>query len=217
MLTKNLCLMGAARSGKDTVADIICLLHPHTERYALADPIKQIVHALLNVSPEIAETQKELTLSYHISLADMVEASERFSKVFSGHPQFIFHEYWETVLEMCEFSKETHTFIFKGSLRELYQKTGTEYARSIDKDIWLKLAPAGALITDIRFDNEAKWFRNLGYSIVHVVRDTEAYRVRAHISEQALEVQPDAVIYNNKTLEHLEHTSVPFMLARTQY
>lgn len=78
--------------------------------------------------------------------------------------------------EMCEKYGLTY--------RELMQKFATDFARNmIDKDFWVKyLAHEYAeitatnvydliSITDIRFDNEAKWIRDRGGIIVNIEKD----------------------------------------------
>lgn len=66
--------------------------------------------------------------------------------------------------------------------RTMMQKVGTEFARNIiDKDFWvtylmpdmenlLRQEPDTIFITDVRFDNEAKWITNMGGVIIKIHR-----------------------------------------------
>ena len=207
MNTVKIALTGIARSGKDTVADMLQATLPDSlsERYALADPIRELVHALTHVSTEVAVTQKDLELSYSINLEDMEATLHVFNEVFAGRPEYLFHEYWDFLLKLFTYQETTGDFLYKGSLRNLYQLTGTEYARGIDDNIWLKLAPKNALITDIRFDNEAQWFKDLGYNVIAICRPEHGASIgSAHVSEQGVSIAPTWVINNGGDLEDLK-------------
>lgn len=102
------------------------------------------------------------------------------------------------------------------SPRQAYQRFGTEYARGLDENFWIKMAEkdlaanldsgsGDAVVTDVRFDNEAEWVRKHGV-LVHVSRK-DAPAVTAHTSE--VPIQPngkDWGITNNNTLEELYNT-----------
>lgn len=85
------------------------------------------------------------------------------------------------------------------SPRQLLQLFGTEFGREmVAKDIWLRVAkrtldevcylrdkdsaPCRVVISDVRFDNEAEWVRNLGGVIWHIHRPG-VQPVAAHVSE----------------------------------
>ena len=98
------------------------------------------------------------------------------------------------------------------SPRELMQTLGTEWGRRmVAHDLWLrvaqnKIASAGQnhiVITDIRFENEVTWLRNLGGKVWIIQRDN-APSVRQHVSEASVSAGPDDVtIHNNSTIEGL--------------
>lgn len=100
------------------------------------------------------------------------------------------------------------------SPRQMMQTLGTEWGRvTVNEDIWLILAGKkiqefheqgyGAIITDVRFENEAAWVRKNGGLIVHVLRDT-AGTPHVHASEAGVKASAiDYIIYNNRTLEDL--------------
>lgn len=209
MKTPKIALIGKARSGKDTAAKMLCEKYPELQPYALAQPIKEVINALLNVSPEVAETQKDLELNYYISLELLQKASSIYRiKYFKKLPDSlpVFYDLWEYLLlsRTIVFSLAYNAYAYKGSLRKLYQIFGTEFGRSIDNDVWLKLAPENAIITDVRFDNEAAWLSDKGYTTILITRDTSKYRVRPHISEYGVDPRLiDVTLDNSGTLEDL--------------
>lgn len=85
------------------------------------------------------------------------------------------------------------------SVREMWQKIGTECGREIFfTDIWVKLAelslklhdiPPGmesdlkVVITDVRFDNEAQWIHRQGGEVWKILRAVRSVGVEGHKSE----------------------------------
>lgn len=94
--------------------------------------------------------------------------------------------------------------------RYAMQTLGTEWGRQcIDKDIWINIAVQKAkqcrkaVITDVRFPNEAKAIQEAGGIVVRIYRngsDIEDY----HPSEIELDnIEADATIYNDSSLDVL--------------
>lgn len=57
--------------------------------------------------------------------------------------------------------------------RELMQKLGTDWFRSVDEDVWVKYllnntTGDGLVIDDVRFPNEAKGLLNAGWALVYL-------------------------------------------------
>lgn len=84
----------------------------------------------------------------------------------------------------------------EGKPRSLLQWWGTEYRRAKDPDYWVTRLektlsahqPDVALITDVRYPNEAEAVKRWGGTLVRVIRDGEPdYAVSAHESESALD------------------------------
>lgn len=84
----------------------------------------------------------------------------------------------------------------QGKPRTLLQWWGTDYRRAQDPNYWVKRMvetlqreqPEVAVITDVRFPNEAQAVHNLGGYLVQVERTTQPdVAVPAHPSEQALQ------------------------------
>lgn len=100
------------------------------------------------------------------------------------------------------------------SPRQMMQTLGTEWGRTtVNEDIWLILAGKKvrefhqqgyhALITDVRFENEAAWIRKNGGVVIHIERGT-AGTPHAHTSEAGVEKDVgDWVIHNNGSLTSL--------------
>ena len=97
------------------------------------------------------------------------------------------------------------------SPRSLMQTLGTEWGRErVHPDLWLTLAGEalvargpGMIIADVRFDNEARWVRNIGGVLLHIERG-KAPPVRAHASEAGVQQLPgDLRIFNESSLDSL--------------
>lgn len=109
-------------------------------------------------------------------------------------------------------NKESEIPALGVSLRRLMQTLGTEWGRElINPDLWVILAKQvladngpGMLISDVRFENEAKWIRSVGGRIIHI-RRFDRLVVEGHVSEAGIPALPeDILIHNNGTLEQLQ-------------
>ena len=99
------------------------------------------------------------------------------------------------------------------SPRELYQKLGTDVARSIDVNVWVKGAEIfkkenpgrSIVITDVRFSNEAEWIRNQGGIVVYLNSETRGITNHtAHSSENGLKDSDiDIILQNDGTINEL--------------
>jgi hypothetical protein len=91
------------------------------------------------------------------------------------------------------------------SYRTAAQRLGTEFARAIDPDFWLKLAASrtcgnyNTVVTDVRFENEATWVRKQGGLLVHIIgRRTTVNGINAkHSSENGVHLLSSDVILDN--------------------
>jgi hypothetical protein len=95
-------------------------------------------------------------------------------------------------------------------VRRLLQDLGVTARKLIDEDIWVKIAlrnlSAGdrVVITDVRFENEAKSISALGGQLWRVKR-AGVDAVNAHISETQLDgYRVDQIFLNNGTVEDLQ-------------
>lgn len=98
------------------------------------------------------------------------------------------------------------------SPRVALQKLGTDCVREhFGREHWIKLAQRvwdeaqrfdeNLVISDVRFDNEAEWIRNMGGQVLHITR-RDAEPVSDHISEAGVRVETgDLTISNNNSIE----------------
>ena len=99
------------------------------------------------------------------------------------------------------------------SPRELYQLLGTDIARNIDVNVWVKGAnifsrnhpDQNIVITDVRFSNEAFWIREQGGIVVYLQSDTRGIDEHSgHSSENGLQGSDvDIIIQNDGTINAL--------------
>lgn len=87
------------------------------------------------------------------------------------------------------------------SWRQAAQTLGTEWGRSLDPDLWVKLTlmhmqkhPGNYVISDVRFENETAAIRGLGGTIVHIhgrktalVGDTTNHASEAQVKQDPLD------------------------------
>jgi len=109
---------------------------------------------------------------------------------------------------------------FTFSWRQAAQRLGTEWGRTLDPEIWLKLVPLKldviraaderigddtlVVISDIRFENEADMVRQMGGAIWHIAgREADLGENVGHVSEAGILFYPDQdeLIDNRGTLE----------------
>jgi hypothetical protein len=95
--------------------------------------------------------------------------------------------------------------------RKFLQYVGTEWARTKDDRIWIKLLlesiskeNGNIFISDLRFKNEFDVLKNKGFTMVLLQRDKIDIHSQDHSSENDLndEKKWDFIIQNNSTLVH---------------
>lgn len=206
-------ITGLAGSGKDTAA---LQINKRTGRklYALAAPIKDVVHALFNVSECIYGSRdlKERELTFIVTPESLDAAADVYIK--HGLQEFeMFHDAWGTWIELLGLKYKRNVYHVEASLRTLYQLIGTEWGRSVDEDIWLKIAPEGCIITDIRRTNEAQFFLDKGYKLFEIKRpNIKKIPNSGHASEKGIDpLLPRITIFNDEGIEDL-HAEVDRIL-----
>lgn len=171
-------LTGLAGVGKDTVA--ACLnMHHGFWPIALADPIRAMLEALLE------DVQAPL---------EYIHTRELKEQAIPG---------------------------LGLSYRRLAQTLGTEWGRqTLGRNLWLDIASkkinairrgdtkggeqSGVVVTDIRFNNEGEWTRNMGGQVWRIRRPGAA-PVRPHVSEDGVaEHLVNVDIYNNGSIAELQ-------------
>lgn len=182
-------LSGYARSGKDSIADIL-VAHYGFKRFAFADKLRECVYAL---NPTVKGYRQRPVEEWE-GLSD----EYLFRTVYSD-VQGVIDEYgWGSY-------KETE---FGPAIRELLQRMGTEVGRDIiGENVWvdaLDKMDGKIVVTDMRFPNEYTKVITGGGNTIRVSRPDIA-AVNTHVSETALDhVRMGYDIWNNGTLEDLE-------------
>lgn len=220
---------GFARSGKDTVCEILLHHGVIDTRYAFADPIKVVTNALFDWDDRHGYGDlKEVTVDAKIDTAGIVDALiaiQQYGLDEFGMPGLMIILHLREMLKVTPiplFAKlcekvglgEAYEYLngcpynrYRVSPREVYQKFGTDVCRvMLDDSIWVLIAPReNVCIPDVRFPNEATWVGNNGGLMVRVRGAAESTPVRPHESEAWINALPyDILITNTGTLEELE-------------
>ena len=168
-------LSGYAQSGKDTVANILVEKHGYT-RIAFADPIRELLYEM---DPLIPLGYGTSVINYR--LQDLVDAYG-WDKVKVDYPE----------------------------VRRLLQDLGVGARKIFGDTFWIYQALSDVtpddkvVVSDVRFENEAKWIQEFNGQIWRVKRvGTDA--VNDHVSESEMDGYPvDQIFVNNGTIEDLE-------------
>lgn len=112
--------------------------------------------------------------------------------------------------------KETVLPLYGKSPRQLMQTLGTEWGRNlIHPELWMLILQErivaleqscvfrGAVISDVRFENEASMIREQGGDLWHIKRAVAS--VHEHISEAGVDINPlcDVQLNNSSTVDSL--------------
>ena len=211
-------LAGYAKSGKNTVAEIIKRLEPEWEIKGFSDALKQVASIMTGIPPKDFDSQ------------------ETKAKTLGGE--------WDTWAYKGR-NDGTHVEPYftgepyrKGmTVRELLQKLGTEAVRNnLHEDAWVNalfsryytedrvtridgigsiVTPASRwIITDVRFPNELNAIKQRGGIVVRITRP--GYKpVNSHPSETALDDYLfEYYINNNGDLNYLETQVKKFLYDR---
>lgn len=190
-------LTGHANAGKDTVASILTI-HAGASALAFADGVYQEVGRAFDVSPSAVlanRATKEHPMSC-LALHRCMDAG--FVAALPAHIQ-------------------AEPFRVR-SPRNILQWWGTEYRRAQSESYWTQSAeirirtiqaspnpPAGIVVTDVRFPNEAELIRRLGGFIWKIWRPGSEPAPSGHASEvSGDEFKPDLTILNLHDIRHLQ-------------
>lgn len=121
-----------------------------------------------------------------------------------------------------ELNKEEKIPGINTSYRKLAQTLGTEWGRKlIDDNIWINMLAANTeyvdkiVISDVRFENEAKWVKKNGGIIIKVTRPVLKSATDNHPSEQGIDESfIDHHITNNGSIEDL-HKQLDTLFAQS--
>ena len=179
MAVKIIGITGKARAGKDTVGKIVCDTLPNCHWYALAMPIKDALFGMLGVDDPSRRAalmvNKEEAIPYlGVSPRQILQDIGKAMRDSAGE------DFWLHFLQQ-------HLDVWS-SLDSIYETPTTTYI----------------VITDVRYDNEAKFIKERGGAIWRVTRP-DAAKVRDHESERGISDEyVDVEIDNSKAIEQLE-------------
>lgn len=126
--------------------------------------------------------------------------------------------------EYLKFDESTANKMIYGDLKEMpvpelgghstryaMQTLGTEWGRlCLDRDLWVNIGIAKAkqydkaVITDVRFPNEAEAIKEQGGIIIRILREIADNAKDEHASEMIDNIVPDFFVDNNGSLQDLK-------------
>ncbi len=178
-------LCGLARSGKDTVGQRLVECYGYT-RMALADPVRE---AALALDPMVALTKGVQRWSLSARAAPLSVVVDRWG--------------WEEAKKLPD-------------VRRILQRLGTEVGRQLlsphGRSVWLDIAEVRmdgferVVITDVRFDDEASFIRDLNGVVMRVTRPNAGIgdANATHSSEAGIDRSLiDMAVHNTGTLQDL--------------
>lgn len=178
-------LIGKKRSGKDTFAG--GLIAEGFTRYAFADPLKEAALRLDPLIPLRTVADAALWPGNPLEVG-AGRATMRLAHLVALHG-------WEAAKEVAE-------------VRRTLQEFGVT-VREIDPEFWVRATlgravnDGRAVITDVRFPNEAAAIRRRGGVLIRIVRPG-LVSTDEHVSETALDdYDADVRFYNGDTAEDL--------------
>lgn len=185
-------ISGYARSGKDTVAEIITRHNPIWKVKKFSGKLKQVASILTGIPPSMFEDQKFK------------------EQVLHGWER----KRWEGRVTSDGFV-HGESYTQQTTVRDFLQRLGTDAIRDgLHENAWVNALFSDYhntdnwVITDCRFPNEYEAVKNWGGIVIRVDRP-EITPVNAHVSETALDsYEFDYTIVNNGTLEDLEETTL---------
>lgn len=213
-------IVGYAGSGKDTLAS---LLQEHLEdhvNFKFAGKLKEFCSDLFDIPLEVFESQELKSKLDFFEFNSTDEYVEKFCKVCGSVLGIVDKQVAEylafvtsKVLDVSISTDSTH-MTFHTTPREVLQKIGTDVFRDHYSDtIWVDAIDNvdKAIVTDVRFPNEAEKIKKSGGILVRIVNvKQENQEVMNHPSEQYIsQIECDTVICNNgESLEKLRQQAV---------
>jgi hypothetical protein len=196
-------LTGKKQSGKDTTYKIIKGaydnqgFHTPVIRIGFADKVKEATANLLGLDLELIEKYKQLEDIPQLYIEGNGEDSPG-NHIAISHPLNL-------------------------SVRNILQRMGTEVGRNMfGQDFWLQQALSPNIdhskkvivVTDVRFDNEAEWIKNLGGYIWRIERESNNLE-DSHSSEVPISDSLVDFTVNNNGDEELLEANVLWFLFQT--
>lgn len=169
-------LTGQAGAGKGVVADILTELYPELVKGSFAYPIKQFLRYLCSMTDaHLYGELKEVPLTFFITPDSYNKAAEFYLEY--GLDDYVsFDRMWDRFKEVLEENIRgmdiDGIWVLQGiSSRRLQQLFGTEIIRHHCDSTWVDVAldKEYNIIDDLRFLNEAKRLKEVGYTVIRVV------------------------------------------------
>lgn len=175
---------GFMRAGKDTFGKILMDIDHEITRVSLADEVKLVFAKLFGIT---GETDKEII--------DKVDALKN-----------------ETNTRIRLVTLSPDEILYGTTVRHALRIIGIDIGRDMwDENHWINLVlqkiSENTIITDVRYENEAKIIKELGGSIVRIHRDSATRAMGTHASKMYL---PDSLVdfevMNNFSIESLRRS-----------
>ncbi|PIF29391.1 hypothetical protein CLU88_4320 [Acidovorax sp. 56] len=196
-------LTGPIGSGKDTVADLLAT-HCNARKLAFADALRCEISDAFSIE-QVFLTRRE-TKEHPMSALAL---SRCLDTAFVGRVLIL--------NQHPVFSMSSEFLNAPRSPRQIMQWWGTEYRRAAQPGYWVSKAAQRIcymhetlgtrliVITDVRFDDEARLVRALGGQIWQIKRPGCEVGSAAHVSEVSGEgFAPNLVIENDHDMRHLQ-------------
>lgn len=170
-------ICGRKGHGKDTFADLVISSNKNYTKTAFAASLKSICCRVFGFVPEQCSDPKLKEAAIAPVEIDRFVAALRSETSLDIQPRGMTAK----------------------SVRQVLQFVGTDYVRSVQNDYWLHRLDAQlgrhpkALVTDVRFPNEAEFLRARGGRIIHIIRIDAETPADTHPSETA-EIEADLVL-----------------------
>jgi hypothetical protein len=185
-------ISGKAQAGKDTVCKMIIYTIWY---YTFSQRLK----------PFGIDHYKECTAYYDTLLYNIGYQHTSFAKALKSCLSVILNKDLDK-FENINFKNSRIDWLNNMTVRELLQKFGTAIRNEVCDDFWVKVClkncTEDCIISDVRFESEAKGIRDINGIIIRINRDGAG--AGNHISETALDDYCfDYIIDNNGTEEDL--------------
>ena len=185
-------ISGKAQAGKDTVCKMIAYTIWY---YTFSQRLK----------PFGIDHYKECITYYNTLLNNIGYQHTSFAKALKSCLSVILNKDLDK-FENISFKNSRIDWLNNMTVRELLQKFGTAIRNEVCDDFWVKVClkncTEDCIISDVRFESEAKGIRNINGIIIRINRDGAG--AGNHISETALDDYCfDYIIDNNGTEEDL--------------
>lgn len=219
-------ITGKARHGKDTVTSMILEELQGFTRFAFADKMKELAHAVLSASKAPEDEWKEGFQTFILDmnlLRDILGQWERNGIIMA--PNAVEGLIQALALKAEDVQQDTPGYLsIWTSWRVIYQTIGTEWGREQQgKDFWLQFLPIDKpiIVSDVRgitsesyedTNNEALYVKSLGGIVVEVVDPRKGSVVAQHCSEGGIDHELISyTIVNDGTLEDLHRKVMDFI------